>query len=93
MNKEFYIYVSSDCVQQVVAPFSIAVPVSGNGNNRHLMVCKPYSCCNRQSPSVKPIEGIALHVVGQLGSLSNPRYDSKLVRLNVKFYKGLFEGI
>ncbi|GBE35981.1 hypothetical protein BMS3Bbin07_00117 [bacterium BMS3Bbin07] len=93
MNKELYVYVSPDSVQQVVAPFPIAVTVSCNGNNRHLMVCKPYPCCNRQGPSVKAVEGIALHVVGELGSLPNPGYNRKLVRLDLKLYKGFLEGV
>ena len=45
------------------------------------MIRKPYPCCNRERPSMKAIEGIALQIMREFSCLSNARDNGKLMRL------------
>jgi hypothetical protein len=64
------IYVSSDCMYQMIAALTIAVAVPRHCNYQHVMIREFYPCCDRQGPAVETVEGIAPNVMRKLTCLT-----------------------
>ena len=91
MDKEPDADILSHGVHQVVAAFPIAIAVTRNSKNKHLVISKPDACCDRKRSSMEPIKSIAFQIMREFPRLAYPGHDSELMGLDAEFKNAFFK--